>query len=119
MEHPGRERWRGTPCLPARPRGSAGFSQPRVCSHAPASPRPPPGAPGTPARARRHVLACTHPHTFTRSPSPCAFLRARAQLESWLPPATFQKRLFIKKKKIARKEIIIIITLRALAVKAL
>lgn len=79
-------------------------------------PRVPPQAP---ACSRTHVLACTHPRTFARSPSPCSFLRARAQLESWLPPARFQKRLFIKKKKNYRKEIIIIITLRALAVKAL
>jgi len=105
--------------LPARPWKIAGFSQPWVCSHALVE-APPPGPPQAPAFSHTHVLACTHPHTFAHSPSPCSFLRARAQLESWLHTATFQKRLFIKKKKkIARKEIIIIITLRALAVKAL
>lgn len=106
------------------PWGTARFSKPWVCLHAAA------GCPHGCPRSGTHMLAYMHPHTFARSPCPCSFLQARAQLESWLPPVTFQNRLFIKNKqkkqpknqggeKIARKEIIIIITLRALAVKPL
>lgn len=43
------------------------------------------------ARALAHVLARTHTRTFTRSPGPGSFLRARAQLESWLPRCNFKR----------------------------
>lgn len=47
---------------------------------------------GTGARPRSaHVLARTHTRTFTRSPGPDSFLRARAQLESWLPRCNFKR----------------------------
>lgn len=69
--------------------GHSQVFKPWVCLHTAAG--CPPGCP----RSCVHMLPHMHPHIFTRSPCPCSFLQARAQLESWLPPVTFQNRLFI------------------------